>query len=511
MSRRSPRSPKRGLDDEERGMINHRDGYDGAEESRQSSQLNIGDVSISPSRAFSSPIPGREGGSAGGRTNRPRNLSDASSSLNSSDSEVLDVVSELAPLVGGNSRHAYESIDDQRDHHRAALAGLSDDESIHTVTALPDMEIRCHSISSNNSAGRRGHCSIRPSTAKVALRAVQHERRLAKKREQQNLPLGPTTQPPAADAIAGTSHSKESYWIDIETHQRSTDELYDFLRQLHLPPFFVSILSEPATWTSEVIALKLVSLAIFQILPIDTSSTEVAHVALLSMPRLLVTFSTYPQRNEAEGMYQMVTQYLRQRERVPEPTSSGVLLAWLTFHVRRTARAVRALRLATVAMDEAMDTDPPTFEFEHLVEAKNCLLRVLQVAEEQDNMIEGLAAAEKNTVGLDFTTCRGAFSMLEANSKSNERLSSRVDKHMNELRERIMAKREVDLNQRLALLTILTAIFMPLTLLTGIWGMNFDYMPELSAEGAYYKALFGMLILALTLVYCFHRAGWSRI
>ncbi len=137
-----------------------------------------------------------------------------------------------------------------------------------------------------------------------------------------------------------------------------------------------------------------------------------------------------------------------------------------------------------------MDTDPPTFEFEHLVEAKNCLLRVLQVAEEQDNMIDGLAAAEKNTAGLDFTNCRGAFSMLEANSKSNERFSSRVDKHMNELRERIMAKREVDLNQRLALLTILTAIFMPLTLLTGIWGMNFEYMPELSAEGAYYKVRF---------------------
>jgi len=46
-----------------------------------------------------------------------------------------------------------------------------------------------------------------------------------------------------------------------------------------------------------------------------------------------------------------------------------------------------------------------------------------------------------------------------------------------------MAKREVDLNQRLALLTILSAIFMPLTLLSGIWGMNFENMPELSAEG----------------------------
>ena len=136
-------------------------------------------------------------------------------------------------------------------------------------------------------------------------------------------------------------------------------------------------------------------------------------------------------------------------------------------------------------MDEAMDTDPPTFEFEHLVEAKNCLLRVLQVAEEQDEIIEGLAAAEQNTAGLDFTNCRGAFEMLEANSKSNERLSSRVDKHMNELRERIMVNREVVLNQRLALLTILSAIFMPLTLLSGIWGMNFENMPELSGEGAY--------------------------
>ena len=129
-----------------------------------------------------------------------------------------------------------------------------------------------------------------------------------------------------------------------------------------------------------------------------------------------------------------------------------------------------------------MDTDPPMFKFERLVETKKCLLRVLQEAEEQDEIIEGLAAAEQNTAGLDFTNCREAFEMLEANSKLNERLSSRVDKHMNELK--IMAKKEVNLNQRLALLTIFQAIFMPLTLLSGIRGMKFENMPELSGEGA---------------------------
>lgn len=471
MSRRPPRSTTTESDEE--NVIHHLNCPPGQQQS-------FSDISISSSRPHSSPSHSRS---------RSRNLSDAS--LNSNESEILDAVSELTPLVGNS--HAYEPLDD---HHHA---GLSDDESINTVTALTGMIIRCHSISANSAAGRRGICRIRPSTAKVALRAAQMERRLAKKRDEK-----PT------DAATGTSHAKESYWIDIETHQRSSDELYDFLRQLRLPPFFVSILSEPATWTSEVIAFKQVSLAIFQILPTDPSSTEVAHVALLMCPRLLVTFSTFLQSSDAEDLYQMVTEYLKQRERVPEPTSSGLLLAWLQFHVRRTARAVRALRLATVEMDEAMDTDPPTFEFEHLVEAKNCLLRVLQVAEEQDEIIEGLAAAEQNTAGLDFTNCRGAFEMLEANSKSNERLSSRVDKHMNELRERIMVNREVVLNQRLALLTILSAIFMPLTLLSGIWGMNFENMPELSGEGAYYKALFGMFILALSLVYCFHRAGWTR-
>jgi len=74
-----------------------------------------------------------------------------------------------------------------------------------------------------------------------------------------------------------------------------------------------------------------------------------------------------------------------------------------------------------------------------------------------------------------------------------------------------MAQREVDLNQRVSMLTMITAIFLPLTLLTGIWGMNFEHMPELTGERAYYKALFGMFMLALTLVCCFRRAGWMMV
>ena len=169
---------------------------------------------------------------------------------------------------------------------------------------------------------------------------------------------------------------------------------------------------------------------------------------------------------------------------------------------------ISILKSQAAEMDEALDRDYDGFDFDDLVEAKNCLLRVLSVAEEQHKTIELLAVAEQSTEGLDFFNCLGAFSMLQANASSNERFSQRLDKHLNELRERIMSHREVMLNRKLALLTVLSAVFMPLTLLSGIWGMNFENMPELQSDGAYQKALLAMLLLAVIMVFSFRRSGF---
>jgi len=339
---------------------------------------------------------------------------------------------------------------------------------------------------------------------------VQLERRTALRKQQSST----STSQPILNADHGSTAtrfaSKESYWIDIETPQSTSDELYEFLKQLRLPRFFVSILCEPSsTWTSEVLSIKRVTLAVFQVLSVDPDSDEITHVALLSMPKLLVSLSSCA-ANETEGLYHLVSQYMRQRERVPEATSTGALLAWMQYHVRRTSLAIRELRQEALSLDESLDRDFAAFDFNDIIEAKNCLLRVLSVAEEQHGTIEALVAAENDTEGLDFSNCRGVLSVLLAMSASNERLSSRVDKHLNELRERVMTHREDTLNQRLGLLTLLSAIFMPLTLLTGIWGMNFEDMPELGMHDAYQYSLVGMLVLAVCMVYSFHRGGWME-
>jgi len=57
-------------------------------------------------------------------------------------------------------------------------------------------------------------------------------------------------------------------------------------------------------------------------------------------------------------------------------------------------------------------------------------------------------------------------------------------------------------------LTLLSAIFLPLSLVAGIFGMNFEYMPELKMHYAYFFALGGMLVLAVVLLVIFKIKRW---
>jgi magnesium transporter len=57
-------------------------------------------------------------------------------------------------------------------------------------------------------------------------------------------------------------------------------------------------------------------------------------------------------------------------------------------------------------------------------------------------------------------------------------------------------------------LTIITSIFMPLTLIAGIYGMNFVHMPELSGKYSYYIVLIGMGVLSVIMYTWFKKKGW---
>lgn len=63
-------------------------------------------------------------------------------------------------------------------------------------------------------------------------------------------------------------------------------------------------------------------------------------------------------------------------------------------------------------------------------------------------------------------------------------------------------------NEIVRVLTVLSAIFLPLTLISGIFGMNFEYMPELKVHAAYFFTLGGMVTLAVILLILFKIKRW---
>ena len=64
------------------------------------------------------------------------------------------------------------------------------------------------------------------------------------------------------------------------------------------------------------------------------------------------------------------------------------------------------------------------------------------------------------------------------------------------------------LNQIMKILTIVTAVFVPLSFLAGIYGMNFENMPELHSRSGYFILLGVMVTIATTFLVAFRRMKW---
>ena len=64
------------------------------------------------------------------------------------------------------------------------------------------------------------------------------------------------------------------------------------------------------------------------------------------------------------------------------------------------------------------------------------------------------------------------------------------------------------LNQIMKVLTITAVIFLPLTLLAGVYGMNFQYIPELAWHFGYFAVLALMVVIALIMLLAFKRKRW---
>lgn len=93
-----------------------------------------------------------------------------------------------------------------------------------------------------------------------------------------------------------------------------------------------------------------------------------------------------------------------------------------------------------------------------------------------------------------------AVQILDVIDTYHELASNLMDMHLAGVSQRS--------NDVMKVLTVMASIFIPLTFLAGLYGMNFDYLPELHYRWAYPSLLILMGLLAGGLLLFFRRRGW---
>ncbi|ACK64735.1 magnesium and cobalt transport protein CorA [Rippkaea orientalis PCC 8801] len=93
-----------------------------------------------------------------------------------------------------------------------------------------------------------------------------------------------------------------------------------------------------------------------------------------------------------------------------------------------------------------------------------------------------------------------AIQLLDIVETYRELASSLMDVYLSSMSNKM--------NEVMQLLTVISTIFIPLTFVAGVYGMNFEHMPELHGRWSYFITLGGMAVIAGGLIYFFWRRGW---
>lgn len=88
-----------------------------------------------------------------------------------------------------------------------------------------------------------------------------------------------------------------------------------------------------------------------------------------------------------------------------------------------------------------------------------------------------------------------------------ERLENQRE-YLNGLQDLLISEISFKMNEIMKVLTIITTVFVPLSFLAGLYGMNFENIPELKIQNGYFYLLVVMLILIISFLIYFKRKKW---
>jgi magnesium transporter len=191
---------------------------------------------------------------------------------------------------------------------------------------------------------------------------------------------------------------------------------------------------------------------------------------------------------------------------LPDDTIAGIIAALMMGLSLDCLRKAARLSDMILALEGQMERDPDSVDIEEISRKRSELLTLESIVQGQLPIIETTISSDRPTKNPESTL--EYLRWAAANLKSADRKLEWLERRIEVMRSLIDMHAQDRTNRRLGRLTILSMIFMPVTFLAGIWGMNFKSMPLLTSENGYIYALLIMAIISGAMYFYFHRKGW---
>ncbi len=195
-------------------------------------------------------------------------------------------------------------------------------------------------------------------------------------------------------------------------------------------------------------------------------------------------------------------EYVMNRCTVPTITLEKVIYTFFDRLMTSDNRVLENMEFEMSEMEERITEEETDMDFvRDMLNLKKKLLVLRNYYEQLVDIAEALGENENKLFAQEDLRY---FALLENKA---HRLSGNVQllrENLVQLREANDTQADLNLNRTMKLFTVVTAIFLPLTLITSWYGMNFENMPELHWKGGYYFVI-GLTVAVVVLVLLFFK------
>ena len=307
-------------------------------------------------------------------------------------------------------------------------------------------------------------------------------------------------EPSSLDAfVGGVQEASGGFWADIQDRDRHA--LAEFLTPLKLHPLVVEACLDPAPKTR----LAAYERSLFIEFPTRSNwrDFESVFLTVLCLPGGIVTVHD----KSISALESMIFEFSGAR-RFHSPSVATLLYHMLDSLIDRAGVIALEARRTVDSIEEQADAQLSNELTARTVKLKRQLSRLTISFEDQHHCFSALQSVESDC--FHISGLREYFHDALSNLEHALRLAERQEGRVAAIHQNYLIQLQEKTSRRLRILTVLSAVFMPLALITGIYGMNFRHMPELAWRYSYPAVLGFMGILAGAMVWIFRRRGWFK-